>query len=125
MAMPIAMQQKNHAETTRIVQAQAASMIKLEFDMIVVSPGATARHSTQASRHAEMNQHRRAATAQQQVFAAPAHHDDRLTPKFSGQPRRHRIPQMALIHVRGNDAVPANQFLKRPAGGLDFGKLRH
>jgi len=100
-------------------------MIKFELDMIMASPGSSTRQDTQATRHAEMNQNRRAAAVQQQVFAPPANLNHGLSPQLPAQPIRHRIPQLALIDVHADDAVPANQFLERPAGGLDFGKFRH
>src|SRR5665213_687538 len=65
------------AEAAWIIEAHALPGGEYQIDVIVWVPGQVAGHNSQASRHAQMPQHRAPCHAQQQILGAPL---DRVDP---------------------------------------------
>ena len=112
-------------EAARVVEAQQASRIEHEVDVVVRAQRDVGREHAQRPGHAEVHDHGARLGVQQQVLRAALDRRDALAAQVGGERFRHGPAQCALAH--DELAHDASRHVRRDAAarGFDFGQLGH
>jgi hypothetical protein len=113
------------AEAPRIVEPHRPARIQFHVEVIVCLAGGRVRQDQQAAGHAQVQQQVAAFELDYQVFRAPTHALDGLSPRPFRQCARNRPAQPAIMHGQPLDAAAHQVRGNSAAGGFDFGKFRH
>ena len=94
--------------------------IQLEIDMIVCNPRRQIAKGAKAAGHAEMDEERIFAQAEQKIFAAPIDAIDPTAGNARRQVGGNRPTQPGVVHPHDTNARPGGVGRDTAACGLDF-----